>query len=150
MEDVDLTPHRLHLTGKICRCSRSDERSQSGLAAKKQDRSQLAGFGRKNAGQKLLRFGSNRSTSAKTSILSVDENTRKLRCSVYITEQHAQGHVNTEFELCPCGKAQLLVDELLHEVAPNFAFPLALGVKSCDCVLSLSYEHSLALDGLTS
>lgn len=61
-----------------------------------------------------------------------------------------RGHVEIEIKRSSCDEAQPLVDELLHEVAPNFAFRLALGVKSCDCVLSLSYEHSLALDGLTS
>jgi hypothetical protein len=54
-----------------------------------------------------------------------------------------RGHVETETHNCPWDKAQPLIDELLHEVAPNFAFPLALGAKSRDCVLSLSSSTAL-------
>ena len=61
-----------------------------------------------------------------------------------------RGHVEIEIKRSSCDEAQPLVDELLHEVAPNSAFPLASNAKSCDCVLSLSYEHSLALDDFAS
>ena len=47
-----------------------------------------------------------------------------------------QGHVDVETKRSSRDEAQPLVDELLHEVAPNFAFPLASNAKSCDCVLS--------------
>jgi hypothetical protein len=40
-------------------------------------------------------------------------------------------------------KAQPLVSELLHGVAPNLAFPLVLSVKSCDRVLSLPTSTAL-------
>jgi hypothetical protein len=55
----------------------------------------------------------------------------------------SQDHVDTEFEDLVQDKAQPLVSELLHEVAPNFTLPLALGAKSCDCVLSLSMSTAL-------
>jgi hypothetical protein len=52
-------------------------------------------------------------------------------------------HVDTKIEDPVQEKAQPLVSELLHDVAPNYAFPLALGVKSCDGVWSLSTSTAL-------
>jgi hypothetical protein len=59
------------------------------------------------------------------------------------TNMLSHDHVDTEIEDPIQDKAQPLVSELLHEVAPNFAFPLALGAKSCDLVLSLSMSTAL-------
>lgn len=54
-----------------------------------------------------------------------------------------QGHVDTELDDCPQDKAQPLVGDLLHEVASNFAFPLALFAQSCDSVMPLSLSTAL-------
>jgi hypothetical protein len=62
---------------------------------------------------------------------------------VSLTDMLVRGHVDTETENCPSDKAQPLAGELLHEVALNFAIPLALSAKSCDCVLSLSSSTAL-------